>query len=400
MSDSLKKPLHIEQVSSKATKPDESRKKSLYFLLLAIGRQRAVDNPTFRDKYRAAFNSLSIEKMDDFWEISVSVNGSLVNQLVPRNAFKFYTTGFSEIEDSTVDTNKKVANNFWEKIEAEIGIEIELGNQNKKTSRPITSLRGLLDVTGSILMLVALFYSIAISERLIIGILIALFPIVRLFWHSSKRIAMILFYSFATISFTLALDSSLLESLHPSVLAEAAILLFLWAQLYQSRYQQKNHGPVFFVQVLIIAGYATYAFFSGPDPVLSIFTILIIIHSELMQYLRRRWIQSTAAVILTIFFEGVISIAFMAFLSDIATKGNIISLATTLFFGFTYLIWFIYLNIYERFPVTFRLSYPILVSFAILNHNLSLKFSVIAVTTIAIATLISGRNKKRGTYVR
>jgi hypothetical protein len=338
--------------------------------------------------------------MDDFWEISVSVNGSLVNQLVPRNAFKFYTTGFSEIEDSTVDTNKKAANNFWEKIEAEIGIEIELGNQNKKTSRPIMSLRGLLDVTGSILMLVAFFYSIAISERLIIGILIALFPIVRLFWHSSKRIAMILLYSFATISFTLELDSSLLESLHPSVLAEAAILLFLWAQLYQSRYQQKNHGPAFFVQVLIFAGYATYAFFSGPDPVLSIFTILIIIHSELMQYLRKRWIQSTAAVILTIFFEGAISIAFMAFLSDIATKGNNLSLATTLFFGFTYLIWFTYLNIYERFPVTFRLSYPILVSFAILNHNLSLKFSVIAVTTIAISTLISGRNKKRGTYVK
>lgn len=400
MSDSLKKPFHIEQVSAKATKPDESRKKSLYFLLLAIGRQRAVENPTFRDEYRAAFNTLKIEKMDDFWEISVSANGSLVNQLLPRNAFKFYTTGFSESEDSTVDTNKKAANNFWEKIEAEIGIETELGNQKKKTSKSITSLRDLLDVTGSILMVVTIFYSIAISERLISGILMALFPIVRLFWQSSKRIAVILFYSFATISFTFALDSSLLESYHPSVLAEAAIMLFLWAQLYQSRYQQKNHGLILFAQVLILTGYATYAFFSGPDPVLSILTILIVIHSELMQYLRRRWIQSTAAVILTIFFEGAISIAFMAFLSHFALKGNNLSLATMLFFGCTYLIWFIYLNIYERFPVTFRLSYPILVAFAILNHNLSLKFSVIALTTIAISTLVSGRNKERGTYDR
>jgi hypothetical protein len=400
MSDSSKKPLHIEQVSSKATKPDESRKKSLYFLLLAIGRQRAVENATFRDEYRAAFNSLKIDKKDDFWEISVSVNGSLVTQLVLRNAFKFYTTGFSEIKDSTVDANKKIANNFWEKIEAEFGIESERGYKKKKASGAITSFRGFLDVTGSILMVVAIIYSVAISERVIIGILIALFPIVRLFWHSSKRIIAILFYLFATISFAFALDSRLLESYQPSVLAEAAILLFLWAQLYQSRYQSKKHGPAFYVQLLIIVGYATYAFFSGPDPVLSTFTILMIIQSELMQYLRRRWIHSTAAVILTILFEGVISIAFMAFLSDIATRGNNLSLVTLLFFGSTYLIWFVYLNIYERFPVTFRLSFPILVSFAILNHNLSVKFSVIALTSIAISMLSSGRNKKRGTYVR
>jgi hypothetical protein len=119
-----------------------------------------------------------------------------------------------------------------------------------------------------------------------------------------------------------------------------------------------------------------------------------------MQYLRRRWIHSTTAVILAIFFEGTISIAFIAFLIEIAIQESSLSLATMLFFGSAYLIWFIYLNIYDRFPITFRLTFPILVSFAILNHSLSLKFSVIALTTIAISILTSGRYKKRGPYVR
>jgi hypothetical protein len=400
MSEYTKKPLHIEQVSSKATKPDESRKKSLYFLLLAIGRQRVVENPTFRSEYRSAFNSLKIEKVDDFWEISVSVNGSLVTQLVPRNAFKFYTTGFSEIEDSTVDANKNRANNFWEKIEAEFGPEIKVRNEKKTTSKSIASFRGLLGVTGSTLVVVPLFYSLEVPGRLIAGILIALFPLIRLFWNGSKRIPAILFYSFAAISFALGLDFSLLESNQSSVLAEAAILLFLWVQFYQSRYQRNNHGAAFLVQVLIIVCYASYAFFSGPDPIPSTLTILIIIHSELMQYLRRHWIHSTTVVILTIFFEGTISIAFIAFLSEIATQDSDLSLVAMLFFGSAYLIWFIYLNIYDRFPVTFRLTFPILVSFAILNHNLSLNFSVIALITIAISMLASGRNKKRGTYAR
>jgi hypothetical protein len=102
---------------------------------------------------------------------------------------------------------------------------------------------------------------------------------------------------------------------------------------------------------------------------------------------------------LTIFFEGIISIVFITLVTDIATKGNDLSLAAILLFGSAYLIWFIYLNIFERFPVTFRLSYPILVSFVILNHNLSLKFSVVTLTTIAASILASNSTMKREDYV-
>jgi|GEM_PF-6037422 len=395
MSDSLKKIAHVEQVSSRATKPDESRKKSLFFLLLAIGRQRALANPTFRETYRSAFNSLEIQKVEDIWQISVNVNGITISQELPRNAFKFYSTGFSEIEDSTVDANKKAANKFWAKIEAEIGIDKDLGNQKKRTSGNKSSYRGLLDITSITLILVVLFYAFAISERLLVGILIALCPILRFFWHSSKRTTSILLYLVATFSFVLALNSTNLNSNQPSALAETAILIFLWVRLYQSEYKSKNYSAAYILQILIIAGYAIYAFFSGPESALSIFTILLIINSESMRYLRRCWIHSTFAVILTIFFEGIVSIVFITLLTDIATKENDLSLAVILLFGSTYLIWFIYLNIFERFPVTFRLSYPILVSFIVLNHNLSLKFSVVTLTTISVSILVSSSTMKR-----
>ena len=394
MSEFLGKPRFTEQVASRATKPDESRKRSLYFLLLAIGRQRALRNPLFRDEYRQAFDSLKIEKVEDLWNITVNVNGTQINQSLERSTFKFYATGFSENEDSTVESNKITANKYWARVESQIGIRDSL--DGLKTKNPLTgpSFNSSLDITSLVLMIIPLLYSLGASQTMIPGLLVALYPTARLFWHSSKKVIFSLLYILAFLVFALNLDSPGLNSNNPSFLAETAISFLIWARLYKSRYQVRLNSKRIVLLALLFVAFTAFATFSGPKPYLSIFTVFMIFTSEFMQYLRKRSIHSTRAVITTMLLEIILSLTFLMTIVHFGLEGIEISPIEVLFFVIVYLIWFIYLNIYERYPITLRLTYPIVVAFVILNHAFSSTFLLVALIAIIISILASKTENK------
>ena len=324
----------------------------------------------------------------------MNVNGTQINQSLERSTFKFYATGFSENEDSTVESNKITANKYWARVESQIGIRDSL--DGLKTKNPLTgpSFNSSLDITSLVLMIIPLLYSLGASQTMIPGLLVALYPTARLFWHSSKKVIFSLLYILAFLVFALNLDSPGLNSNNPSFLAETAISFLIWARLYKSRYQVRLNSKRIVLLALLFVAFTAFATFSGPKPYLSIFTVFMIFTSEFMQYLRKRSIHSTRAVITTMLLEIILSLTFLMTIVHFGLEGIEISPIEVLFFVIVYLIWFIYLNIYERYPITLRLTYPIVVAFVILNHAFSSTFLLVALIAIIISILASKTENK------
>ena len=68
---------------------DQSRKKSLYFLLLNVLRSRSNTN---NEMVRALITSLSIDDLGDDWQISTNLNGEISKHIVKKSEFSLYQT--------------------------------------------------------------------------------------------------------------------------------------------------------------------------------------------------------------------------------------------------------------------------------------------------------------------
>lgn len=96
---------------------DRSREKSLYFLLLAVGRQRATSKEALRMEYRTALRNLTVENQHSKWKIEVPTNSVSFVHEIDKNNFHFYKTSLKTYTDEMQLQNLASANSFWDKFE-------------------------------------------------------------------------------------------------------------------------------------------------------------------------------------------------------------------------------------------------------------------------------------------
>ena len=85
-----------ERIILKGNNPDESRKRSVYFLLLVTGRQIASQaDSEAKKQINNILNTLEVEEDSDNWILKNSENGLLILE-VPKSNFKFYQISFTK----------------------------------------------------------------------------------------------------------------------------------------------------------------------------------------------------------------------------------------------------------------------------------------------------------------
>jgi len=385
-----------EQVTSRATKPDESRKKSLYFLLLAIGRQIAVSKPDLRKKYREALNSLEIQKSEESWVLTLVVEGRKIERTIQRGEFRFYSTGLSKNEDNVVESNKRAAIGFWNSVESEIANVSDSILQKKIGLRAKLSTFETIKITSALQVGCILVALLPTPQKMLPFFLLAFYPIVRLFWHSSKKILILGFYITISIFFAISIEFRPLGLNQGNEhLLHGLLIFLLWAMFSRRKIQisQKNFRSK--ILIMLMAGLLMYVIVTTPNKLTAVIICLLILSSESLQYVRRSFIHNSHVVLGSSIFEITLSLVAGLYLLNSKVNHNGMSLNETLVVIFVYLLWFIYLNIFESYPIAFRIFYPFLMVLTITNQILSFEVILMVLTVISSAILISGDERRR-----
>ena len=385
-----------EQVNSKSTKPDESRKKSLYFLLLAVGRQIAVNNPNLRKEYREAFNSLEIHKSEESWLLTLNIGDRAIERMIPRSEFKFYSTGLATNEDAIVESNKRAAISFWNSVESEITNEPGSISQGKTNQNLRLFKFEIIKITTALQVGLVFVVLLPEPQKILPFYLFAFFPIVRLFWHSSKKFLFLGLYLIVVMFFTVGIGvNTLNQTKKDESLLYGLMIFLLWSQFSRRKIQINRRSTTSKIVIVLMAVLPLYASQTTSSKLTNILICLLILSSEAMQYLRRNFIDNSQVVIMSSIFEiGVSLVVGFYFLRSNFHKSEI-SANETLVFISIYFLWFIYLNIYEKHPITFRLVYPILIISTIIDQQLSLQAFLTALVIIASVLVVSGTEVRR-----
>lgn len=100
---------------------DQSRERSLYFLLQAVARQMSFQDPD-KWKVRTAIKSIAIKDLGENWEVIATCDSKISTKLVPKGSFIFYYTKAPE------------------------NLELDPAIQNQNSAREL--LRGLFETFG------------------------------------------------------------------------------------------------------------------------------------------------------------------------------------------------------------------------------------------------------------
>ena len=385
-----------KQVNSRSTKPDESRQKSLYFLLLAIGRQRAASKPSLRMEYREALNSLEINRIDESWEISLKVGDKEVSRKILRNEFKFYSTGLTQNEDKIVESNKIKANSFWDFFESEVFLDSNTVFNKKQSLMTRVSKVKFFGITQTLQIICIFITLIPTSIKTLPYLFLALFPIVRLYWHSSRRMLFLFLYASLTTFFALTMNFENISSIFKGESFLPVLLIFLlWSEIYRIRYQAHKSHLRSFTCGLLVVGITLYCLLSPSNDYFYLSACLLIVFSEALQLLRRRLIQNSVAVAFTSMLEIIASLCLGVFFLKFGFNTMEFSGVEVLFFTFAYLSWFIYLNIYERYVFSFRAFYPFLLLLTVTNQNYNFETMTISLIILSVVIAASANKNSR-----
>lgn len=388
----------IEQVSSRPTKPDESRKKSMYFLLLAVGRQRAQKNSSLRIEYREALNSLEIEKLGECWSVTVNSSGKQINREIKRSDMRFYVTGLSEQNDKIHEANRKKANEFWLSIEEEISPQ----EISKKEILPSNfSLKRIKKIDSALILQLILILNIFVPSifKTPMSLLLGLFPLIKFFWHSQYRNRMLFIY--LAIVFTASFLTDFETRINP-VQGNRQILLFVlvsctvWS-LVLMNYNQVISGlkirAFAIIPFLILALYSIYILNLLNTVVITTFFIL---GSMVLQHLRKRSIENSTIVLFYTLIEVLASLFLIGFIIRLTLTELELSAAILSLWIASYLLWFLFFNMWRNFPIGFRFVYPILVLpislLSMFAEDLAF-FPLTPILTIAILEIFKKKQK-------
>ena len=347
----------FEQAISRATKPDESRKKSLYFLLLAIGRQRAATNPGLRAKYRQALNSLQIDRSEDYWKIDLEVDGNVISREIKRNAFRFYSTGLDQLEDNIVQQNTTAAHEFWESLESDLmNIPMKESRENLRTS----IVKFLFNNTQStnIFTFVIIFLVLApYLPKSITFLTLLLFPTLILIRGNSHKVTFAFMLLLVILAATLDVATFRNNSSNPLSLQ---LLLFLaaWHEFRRVRLQRHFRSFQLIANFIVLLILLIISLSTVSYPFSYSLLVSLIFLSELMRNVRKFAIENTSLVIISIIFEISICLSMCMYLfkssSLIKDSSNLVLIVLSLI----YLIWFVYFNLSERYTVSIRFFFP------------------------------------------
>lgn len=391
MNNFSREPKVTEQVTSKATKPDESRKKSLYFLLLAIGRQIAASKPDLRTEYREALNSLEIQKSEESWILTLVVGGKKIERTIQRSEFRFYSTGLTKSEDNVVESNKRAAIDFWNSVESEMTNVSDSILQKKIGLRPKLSTFETINITAALQVGCIIVAVLPTPQKILPFFLLAFYPIVRLFWHSSKKILILSFYITISIFFAISIEfSTFSQNQGNEHLLHGLLIFLLWSEYSRRKIQVNRKNSRSKILILLMAGLQMYLVVTTPNKLTIVLICLLILSSEALQYIRKSFIHDSHVVIASSIFEITLSLVAGLYLLNNKVHHDGMTVNEILVFIFAYLLWFIYLNIFERYPIAFRITYPFLIVLTITNQDLSLGAILMVSAVISSVILISG----------
>lgn len=386
----------FEQVKARATKSDQSREKSLYFLLLAVGRQCAAKNQKLRNEYREALQTLSVEKFEIYWNITLNVSGRDTQIEINRSEFQFYKTGFSGNQDEISESNRKNALEFWTSFENLICLEVEPTKKTKTGLRFISRIDSILKVNH--LELIGLL--VVVLSPPIIQVypymVLAYFPLVKLFWYSRFRVYFILLY---IISIWLSIIN-LLSSPSPiqntsQVVFFALLATLIWSHL--DTIQSRSPGISWKVKLLIsiLVFFGVISALQGVDLYfLTSFLFTVLISNYLNQY-RKRFITIKKIVLSTMGGEIAIAIGLgVHFIQSV--NGSLTFLdANSIVVATTYLIlWTLNFFIYGRYSISLRVFTPFLFTPVILNQTISSYNMLITFFILSVIAITNSSSKK------
>lgn len=377
----------FEQVKSRATKPDESRKKSLYFLLLAVGRQRALRLPELRQAYREALQSLVIEKMDKSWQIEI---GSIkFKREINRDEFQFYKTGLATIQDKVAESNRRIADDFWKAFEYEIiPLSYTAVSRSARLRRVITN---NINLNFSQFLQVSLIILLLIPKgsRLFLYLGLAFIPIIRIFWFSKYKWQSLFLYFAIILSFGINFRSSpqSTPSVSPIVIF-SALNTFIWSTIYYIKSRSSKNDYKTKILIIMSVFIAILSQTLGVNPFYTVGFASTIILSIYLNSKRKNSITNKKVVLITMGLEIASGIALGIFLLAQSQIGfNFQNTIFLIFTIFVFTLWVIHFSIYERYPMVFRAFFPFLTAPTILLEQTNDILMPLALMTIIIVNL-------------
>lgn len=351
------------QTPSRATKPDKSREKSLYFLLLAVGRRRAVNFKKYRSEYRTALNSLEIVKRDAMWIIAVDVHGDEIAYEIKRNEFQFYQTGLNSNVDEVVYRNLAAADTFWKHIEAKISMKDTGPKEIKSLSKEFRSRFPSRTILWSLyLPCIVAFPPTLRSSGLFFAVTA---PVWQMFWNSSKRTVFIILYPILFIMYVkIPLHPVSLVEVNSEVIFTIATFCFIWMQLVAIKNSagfRKCPKKLIFLGILTIFNIKlNISQENNRAFLLAIISTIIV--SILLPNLRRKHITNTQIVLSTILTEVLFGISLGVLLITHYGLNQTTQGIWSRIFGISVaLLWLFFLFIDDRQSMIIRIFYPFLI---------------------------------------
>jgi hypothetical protein len=384
-------------VNARATKPDESRSKSLYFLLLAIGRQRAVSRPENRDLYREALSSLAVEKVEDSWLLSVSSGKGSFSKLVLRSQFKFYSTGLEGTADSVVRRNHESASEIWEFFEEMLGITPIVNY--KRSFFSYIKFRNFKAVTVSQISQILLIYSLFLPGYLkyMMFFMLAYFPIARLFWHSKHRTLALLIYS-VLVGLGMFFEPEILlkQEDFTSTILVCLVLLIAWSHA-RKVWESNLKNRIKRIFALLSIQFA-YLFVLLPKIQITYvaLTYTIVFLSFVLRMLRKKYIESTKVSIISASIEILLGASVGAFIviSSI-DKDSLLRSQNIWMFLLIFILWVVYSFIFDSFTLTYRTFYPALLPLALSTAEFDTSFILLTSASLIFTIFFINRDKFR-----
>ena len=166
---------------------DQSREKSLYFLLQAVARQMNFQDPD-KWKVRSAIKSIVIKDLGENWEVVATCESKISTKLIPKSSFVFYYT--KSAENLALDPaiqNQNSARELLSDLFESFGFVTQIKAKEVKTSRPVYQIliKMILSLIVTLILLQSQFeFSKVIVYMYFIISFIAEFKSWRFGWQS------------------------------------------------------------------------------------------------------------------------------------------------------------------------------------------------------------------------
>lgn len=373
---------------------DRSREKSLYFLLLAIGRQRATSKEEIKMEYRTALKNLTVENQDSKWKIEVPTNsGSFVDEIEKSN-FHFYKTSLKTSTDEMQLQNLASANNFWDKFETFL-------NPMEDHGRKMNRFKGVfsLQPLPASIYIVSIFAIILIFPSPLGQIFaIALVGTPALIMFPKLRgkyflVAFVMVFFACLISFFMFSNSKIL--VFPQLLVYLVSLTATWLyvlHLHKVSGYLRNKRIKLLLFLFLVLNAQLYPLKDLQQNFLRLMLASMVI-SVIFPIVRRKFIRNTALIVSSLFLEIFLG-CLLSYVLIQASGGRIFLLDPfyqLLYVAITF-TWIIFLSLDGQTNMVIRIFFPVLLSTTLFSNGAGNEIQDLKILFVNILFLLAFLN--------